>query len=76
MRKIFLLIAPVLLIMLAFRPVKTLTVSGTVVDESGNPIPGASVSVKGTKNATATNSKGSYTLNNVAPDAVVEINLV
>jgi TonB-dependent starch-binding outer membrane protein SusC len=47
------------------------TVTGTVTDKKGDPIPGITVSVKGTKNATSTNTQGVYSLNNVAADAVL-----
>jgi TonB-dependent starch-binding outer membrane protein SusC len=47
------------------------TVTGTVIDKKGEPLPGVTVSVKGTKNATSTNNLGVYTLNNVAADAVL-----
>ncbi len=47
------------------------TVTGSVTDKKGEPQSGVSVSVQGTKNATATNNKGSYTLNNVAADATL-----
>ena len=47
------------------------TVTGQVTDTKGEPLPGVTVSVRGTKNATATNEKGIYTLNNVAADAVL-----
>ena len=48
------------------------TVTGTVTDKKGEPLPGVTVSVKGTKIATSTNTKGVYTLNNVASDAVLK----
>ncbi|MES2646989.1 MAG: TonB-dependent receptor [Bacteroidota bacterium] len=47
-----------------------LKVTGTVKDSSGNPIPGASVVVKGTKNGTSTDANGSYTIT-VADDATL-----
>jgi len=47
------------------------TVTGTVTDKKGEPIPGVTVTVKGTKNATSTNNQGVYSLNNVASDAVL-----
>ena len=47
------------------------TVTGTVTDKKGEPQSGVSVTVRGTKNATATDSKGNYTLNNVPTDAVL-----
>jgi TonB-linked SusC/RagA family outer membrane protein len=47
------------------------TVTGTVTDKKGEPLPGVTVSVKGTKNATSTSTSGVYTLNNVGSDAVL-----
>ena len=60
MKKILLFIAPVVLIMLAFRPVKSLTVSGTVTDETGSSLPGVSIQVKGTRTGVSTSSSGTY----------------
>jgi iron complex outermembrane receptor protein len=48
------------------------TVTGTVTDKKGEPLPGVTVSVKGTKVATSTNNQGIYTLTNVAADAVLK----
>ena len=45
---------------------QSLTVSGTVTDEKGEPIIGASVLVIGTTNGSITNFDGIFTLNNVA----------
>ena len=42
------------------------TVSGTVSDEDGNPIPGVTVLIKGTTNGTLTSSQGLYTIPDVA----------
>lgn len=39
-----------------------ITVKGTVVDENGEPVPGASVYVKGTKQGTITDIDGRFTL--------------
>ncbi|MES2850403.1 MAG: SusC/RagA family TonB-linked outer membrane protein [Bacteroidota bacterium] len=47
------------------------TVTGTVTDKKGEPLPGVTVTVKGTKNATSSNNSGVYTLNNVGADAVL-----
>ncbi|MBI5858545.1 MAG: von Willebrand factor type A domain-containing protein [Sphingobacteriales bacterium] len=60
MKRILLLIAPVLLIMLAFRPVKSFTVSGIVSDETGSPLPGVSIFVKGTRTGVASAHDGTY----------------
>ncbi|KQS36776.1 hypothetical protein ASG14_06980 [Pedobacter sp. Leaf194] len=40
----------------------TITVSGTVTDQTGENIPGASVKVKGTQISTQTNNSGQYTI--------------
>ena len=47
------------------------SVTGQVTDTKGEPLPGVTVSVRGTTNATSTNEKGVYTLNNLAADAVL-----
>ncbi|MBL7698937.1 MAG: SusC/RagA family TonB-linked outer membrane protein [Chitinophagaceae bacterium] len=44
---------------------------GRVVDESGNPIEGVTVSVRGTNIATATNGAGEFVLPDVEPGAVL-----
>ena len=38
------------------------TVSGTVTDQNGQPIPGATVVVDGTNNGTSTNFDGQYSI--------------
>ena len=50
-------------------------VTGRVVDEKGNPIPGASVIVYGTTQGVATNSDGVYTLR-VPADAVLQVSFI
>ncbi|MEO5948489.1 MAG: von Willebrand factor type A domain-containing protein [Chitinophagaceae bacterium] len=60
MKRILLLIMPVVLIMLAFRPVKSHTVSGTVTDEKGNPLSSVSVKYKGSSHGTFTDASGKY----------------
>jgi TonB-linked SusC/RagA family outer membrane protein len=40
-----------------------ITISGIVKDEEGNPLPGATVIMKGTANGTSTNANGSFSLN-------------
>lgn len=66
MKKLLILVAPVLLLMLAFRPVKTFTITGKITDESGNPVAGASIVIKGTRTGTSSKADGTFTLN--APD--------
>jgi len=50
-------------------------VKGRVVDAEGNPIPGASILVKGTKNGVATDSRGNFTLD-VNNGAVLRISCI
>lgn len=46
---------------------------GRVTNESGEPLPGASVEVQNTKKGTMTDEKGMFTLKGIASDAVLEI---
>ena len=54
------------------KTVELVEVSGRVVDEKGDPIPGASVIVYGTQQGVATNADGVYTLR-VPADAVLQV---
>ncbi|HMT73145.1 MAG TPA: von Willebrand factor type A domain-containing protein [Chitinophagaceae bacterium] len=62
MKKLLMLIAPVLIVLVAFRPVKSYTISGTVTDATGQPVARASVMVKGTTIGTSTDFKGFFKL--------------
>ncbi len=62
MKKFLLLLAPALLILLAFRPVKLTTVTGTITDENGTPVNGVSVMIKGTRNGTSSSIDGKYSI--------------
>jgi Ca-activated chloride channel homolog len=62
MKRLLFMIVPVILIMLAFRPGHSVTVSGRVTASSGTPIAGVSVQVKGGPASTTTNGKGAYVL--------------
>lgn len=52
------------------------TVSGTITDESDDPLPGVSVIVKGTTTGTVTDSNGRYSLSNVPSDATLVYSFV
>ena len=60
MKRILILIAPLILIMLAFRPIRSHTITGTISDERGNPLPSVIISLKGSSNSTISDSKGGY----------------
>jgi TonB-dependent starch-binding outer membrane protein SusC len=53
-----------------------ITVSGRVTDENGEPLVGANVKVKGSQNGSTTDSQGHFTINNVDPNASLEISFV
>ena len=46
-------------------------IHGRVLDEKGEPVEGVTVTVKGTRNATATNANGEFTIRHVDDDAVL-----
>lgn len=55
---------------------KTKTITGTIVDEKGETVIGASIAVKGTTLGTITNVDGEYTLANVPEDAEITISFI
>jgi TonB-linked SusC/RagA family outer membrane protein len=50
--------------------------TGLVLDEKGNPLPGASVSVKGRNQLTRTSTDGFFYLKNVDENAILEISYI
>ncbi|WP_051291086.1 TonB-dependent receptor [Pedobacter glucosidilyticus] len=56
--------------------IKSINIKGKVLDDTGLPLPGVSVSVKGTTNATLTDVNGNYSINNVAEDAVLRFSFL
>lgn len=52
------------------------TVSGKVTDSKGQPLPGATVILKGTTTGTVTNIDGEYSLSNVPSDATLQFSFV
>ncbi len=63
LRKVFLTLVALMVAIPGFA--QTLTVTGTVTDESGEPLIGVTVKVDGTTIGTATDLDGNYRLNNV-----------
>ena len=51
-------------------------VTGTIVDEEGVPLPGASIVEQGTSNGTQTDFDGNFTLEVASSDAVLEISYI
>ena len=60
----------VVIIMREKKPVELVTVTGRVVDEKGNPIPGATVLIQGTTQGVATDTDGNYTISMQPTDAL------
>jgi TonB-linked SusC/RagA family outer membrane protein len=52
------------------------SVSGTVTDKNGLPLPGVTVVVKGTTNGTISDNNGRYSLSNVLPEASLVFSFV
>ncbi len=53
-----------------------LTVSGTVIDDFGEPVLGANVIVKGTVNGATTDIDGNYSIQDVAKNAVLRVSFI
>jgi TonB-linked SusC/RagA family outer membrane protein len=52
------------------------TVSGSVTDESGEPLPGVTVLIKGTTNGTVTNMDGNFSISNVPEEATLQFSFI
>src|SRR5690242_14073870 len=70
MKRILFMIIPLILAILAFKPDLSHVITGKVVDEKGNPVPGITITVKGTNSSTITALDGSFTIS-VANDKAV-----
>ena len=53
-----------------------ITVTGKVVDNANEPLPGVSIKVLHTSNGAITDIDGMYKLNNVEPDATLEVSYI
>src|SRR3712207_6343291 len=52
------------------------TISGKVVDESGQPLPGVNIVVRGTTTGTVTDADGAYSLGNLNESSVLVFSFV
>ncbi|MDR2233513.1 MAG: TonB-dependent receptor [Tannerella sp.] len=57
-------------------PMQSITVTGAVTDNQGEPLPGVSISIRGTTQGTVTDANGAYSLNVPNSDAVLEFTYV
>lgn len=71
---VFLLV--VFLVFTSFASAQQRTINGEVTDESGLPLPGVTIVVKGTTNGTITQPDGKYVLTNVPDNAVLVFSFV
>ena len=55
---------------------QNIDVSGTVVDENGDPLVGVTIQLQGTAVGTITDIDGIFTLSNIAPNAILEVSYV
>jgi hypothetical protein len=61
MRKLLLLLCGIIML-IAQLQAQSRPITGKVTDDKGNPIPNASVVIKGLKTGTATDLQGNYTI--------------
>ena len=55
---------------------QTRTITGTVVDETGEPLPGVSIMISGTSRGTVTEADGTFILNQVTSDAILSVSYI
>ena len=60
----------------ARRSATAITITGRVLDETGNPLPGVTVVLKGTSTGTTTNAEGAYTLSVPDGNAVLTFSFI
>ncbi|MCG2617304.1 von Willebrand factor type A domain-containing protein [Terrimonas sp. NA20] len=63
MQRIIFMLIPVMICLLAFRPMDAITVKGKIMDENGSPLPGVTISVKSQQTATTSGNDGSFQIN-------------
>ena len=76
MKRIYFLIAPIILMMLAFRSINLHIVSGIITDDSASPVASALVKAKGASFATASAANGKYTITVTDKNATLEFSAV
>src|SRR6516164_5795560 len=60
MRKFFLVIGSILLLLIGAAHAQQKDVTGTVTDATGTPVPNASIRIKGTKTGTSADANGQF----------------
>ncbi|MGL6268194.1 MAG: carboxypeptidase-like regulatory domain-containing protein, partial [Chitinophagaceae bacterium] len=76
MRYIFSTMLVIAGLLLAFTQKEPFTVSGTVMDQQGNPLVNASISIKGTSKSTVTDALGIFSIEVPGPKSILIIQYV
>ena len=76
MKKMVCLAIPLLFVLIGFHPLNNFVVSGKISDDTGKPIPFASVVEKNTKNGTVADSSGSFKITLSSTQSVLVISAV
>ncbi len=76
MKKIFLLMLPILFFILAFDATKTYKITGTIKDELGMPIAYAIIHLEGTTNGVSSDKSGSYSISVINKSSSLRITAV
>jgi Ca-activated chloride channel homolog len=76
MKKILFATLPVILLILAFRPFHSQTVTGTITDDKGKAIAGATINVKRSSVTTSSASDGTYKLEIADKNATIVVSAV
>lgn len=76
MKKITFLLGVLLITLTSSNPMRVLEIKGTVFDENGMGLPGASVIVKGTATGATTNSDGKYQLKVPSKESILLVSFV
>ncbi|MES1219601.1 MAG: von Willebrand factor type A domain-containing protein, partial [Bacteroidota bacterium] len=71
MKRILFLMTPMFIAMLAFGPVNLHTVSGTITDDKGNPIPSVTIQAKGKSLSALSAADGKYTISLADKNAIL-----
>jgi Ca-activated chloride channel family protein len=76
MQRILFMLIPLVLAILAFRPEISSVITGKIVDQKGNPLPGVTVSIKGTNTTTTSEEDGSFSITVADENAVLVFSMV
>jgi Ca-activated chloride channel family protein len=76
MQRILFMLIPLMLAILAFRPEISTVITGKIVDQKGNPLPGVTVSIKGTNITTTSAEDGGFSITVADENTVLVFSMV